>query len=94
MTKRILMIMVVGMLSACVSGTKPVDTYVGQDGKATRIESGRESCERSCGADYSRCMETKAATDNGGVIGPSGVFGASGDCRSALHACIPQCKSR
>ena len=94
MTTRILMILFVGMLSACVSGTKPADTYVGQDGKAIRIESDREMCERSCNADYSRCMDTKAATDNGGVIGPSGVFGASGACRSTLHDCLPSCKSR
>ena len=94
MTTRILMILFVGMLSACVSGTKPTDTYVGQNGKTTKIESDQELCQRSCNADYSRCMETRAASDNGGVIGPSGVFGASGACRSALHDCLPICKAR
>lgn len=97
MTKRILalasIMVMAGVLSACVSGTKPRDTYVGKDGKVTVIESGREMCERSCNDDYSRCMETTAAGDNSGIQGPSGVFGASGDCKTALRHCLPGCKS-
>jgi hypothetical protein len=95
MTKRILLaVLALGMLSACVSGTKPADTYVGQDGKVTRIESDREMCQRSCNQDYSRCMDSSAASDNSGINGPSGVFGASGDCRKQLQKCLPGCKGQ
>jgi hypothetical protein len=81
-------------LSACVSGTKPPDTYTDRNGKTTIIETDREMCQRSCNEDYSRCMESTAATDNGGVNGPSGVFGASGDCRTSLQHCLPGCKAQ
>jgi len=95
MMKRILMmIAIMGVFSGCISGTKPADTYVGQDGKVTRIESDREMCERSCNNDYSRCMDSSAANDNSGINGPSGVFGASGDCRRDLQSCLPTCKGQ
>ncbi|MGB9153282.1 MAG: hypothetical protein WCD70_09385 [Alphaproteobacteria bacterium] len=94
MTKRILMILVVGMLSACVSGVQPADTYTDRNGKTTIIESDREMCERACNDDYSRCMDSSAAEDNSGINGPSGVFGASGDCRSDLKRCLPTCKGQ
>lgn len=94
MTKNILMIMtVVGMLTACVSGTKTPDTYVGKDGQTTVIESDSELCARSCNESYSRCMDSRAANDSG-VNGPSGVFGASAECRSALKSCLPGCKAQ
>ena len=98
MTKRILMIMFVGMLSTgllsgCISGLKKPDTYVGKDGKVTVIENDRESCQRSCNEDYSRCMDSRAAEDNSGINGPSGVFGASGECRDDLQKCLPGCKA-
>jgi hypothetical protein len=94
MIERILMILVVGMLSACISGVKPPDTYTDKNGKTTIIETDREMCERSCNQDYSRCMETSAAEDNSGINGPSGVFGASGDCRNDLQHCLPGCKAQ
>jgi len=99
MIKRILMILFVGMiltplLSACVSGIKPPDTYTDRNGKTTIIESDRETCERDCNEDYSRCMESTAAEDNSGINGPSGVFGASADCRTDLHHCLPTCKGQ
>jgi hypothetical protein len=93
--QRILIISIVGALSACISGTKSPDTYVGQDGKTTIIESDAEMCKRSCNEDYDRCMESRSAGDNNsGINGPSGVFGASGDCRSDLQKCLPTCKSQ
>ncbi len=93
MLKRVLMVFVVSVLSACVSGTKPTDTYVGRDGQKTLIESDAEMCKRSCNEDYSRCMDTRAAgSDNSGVRGPSGVYGASGECRNALQRCVRGCK--
>ena len=94
MTKRILMIMVVGMLSACVSGTKPHDTYTAKDGTTTIIESDREMCQRLCNESQSRCMESSPASDKSAVNGPSGLFGASGDCRNALQSCLRDCKTR
>jgi hypothetical protein len=89
-------------LSACVSGTKPPDTYVGKNGKTTIIESDREMCERSCNDTYSRCMESTAAENNSGVngpsgsgiLGPTGMFGASAECRSDLQRCLPACKAQ
>jgi hypothetical protein len=84
-----------GMLIGCVSGTKPADTYVGKDGLTTFIESDSETCRRSCNESYSRCMDSRAAGDNNsGVIGPSGVYGASGECRNALKSCLPTCKAQ
>lgn len=94
MKKRILIVAALGMLSACVSGTKHSDTYVGKDGSTTVIESEREMCQRSCNEDYSRCMDSRAASDNSGIKGPSGVFGASGDCRKTLQRCLPSCKGQ
>ncbi len=92
---RLLMLLAVGaLLSACVSGTRPADTYVGANGQTTRIESDREQCDRACNQDYARCMDSSAASTNNGINGPSGVFGASGDCRKALRSCLPTCKSR
>lgn len=92
-TKIVGMLSVILLLSACISGVKPADTYTDRNGKTTVIESDKEMCERSCNDDYSRCMESSAAEDNSGINGPSGVFGASGDCRSALQKCMPTCKS-
>lgn len=58
MMKSILVVLVVGILSACVSGIKPSDTYVGTDGQTTVIESDSESCTRACNDSYSRCMDS------------------------------------
>jgi hypothetical protein len=92
MMKSILMILVVGMLSACVSGRKPPETYIDQSGKATVIESDAEMCKRSCNEDYSSCMDTHAASTNEGANLPSGMFGASGQCRTSLQSCLRTCK--
>jgi len=92
MTKRILMIFVVGMLSACVSGKKAPDSYVGLDGKTVIIENDAETCRRSCNDTYSRCMDSSFTETNDGYNGPSGVFGASAECRSNLQACLRSCK--
>ena len=92
-TRLILLSLTVGMLAACISGKRPPETYTAQDGKTTIIESDAEMCKRSCNEDYDRCMDSHAAQDNSGINGPSGVFGASGDCRSDLQKCMPTCKS-
>jgi hypothetical protein len=96
MMKRIPLMIMVGMLSGCISGVKPPDTYVGQDGKTTIIESDKEMCQRACNEDYSRCMESRSAGDNNsGITGaPSGMFGASADCRNDLQKCLPPCKAQ
>ncbi|MDR3450263.1 MAG: hypothetical protein P4M15_11060 [Alphaproteobacteria bacterium] len=94
LAKRILILTMVGALAGCISGTKPADTYTGRDGKTTVIQSDKEMCVSSCNEEYSRCMETGAAADNSGINGPSGVFGASADCRTALQSCLPHCKAR
>lgn len=96
MRSRILMIVIVGMslgtLAGCISGKPPSDTYTDKAGKTLLIESDQEQCQRSCNVQYSRCGETAAARDNGGVIGPS-IYGASGECRSDLSSCMVGCKA-
>lgn len=93
MKKSILLIATVGMLSACVSGTKHTDSYVDKDGRVMLIENDAEMCKRSCNESYSRCMDSRAAGENNsGINGPSGVYGASADCRHALKSCLPGCK--
>jgi hypothetical protein len=82
------------MLGACVSGTPKSDTYTDHNGVTTLIQSDRELCVSSCNDDYSRCMDTDDAKDNGGVNGPAGMFGASADCRNSLKECLPSCKGR
>ncbi len=95
MKKSILVIVAMGMLTGCISGVKSPDSYTDKDGKTTLIQSDREMCERDCNQSYSRCMETTSASDNGGLVGaPSGVFGASGECRSDLEKCLPPCKAQ
>lgn len=93
MMKRILLIAVVGMLSGCVSGKKPPDTYVGENGKTTIIESDSEMCKRSCNDDYSRCMDSSAAANNDGIHGLNGVLGASGECKGDLKKCLRGCNA-
>jgi len=88
------LILITGMLSACVSGVKAPDTYVGQDGKVTIIESDREMCQRACNQDYSRCMDSSAASRNDGIDSAPGIFGASADCRNDLQKCLPTCKAQ
>ena len=90
----ILMMMVVGMLTGCISGTTPTDSYTNKTGKTTLIQSDREQCTRSCNEEYSRCMDTQAARQSPVAGAPDGMFGASSDCRSALKDCLPDCRSR
>lgn len=97
MTRRALLTIVgvaLAALTGCVSGVKPPETYVGQNGKVTVIESDREMCERSCNDTYDRCMESGAAVDNSGVNGPTGYVGATGECRDDLKNCLPTCKGQ
>jgi hypothetical protein len=86
--------MFVGSLAGCISGRPSSDTYTDKSGKTSVVESDREQCERSCNDSYSRCMETTDARSNSGIKGPSGMFGASSECRNDLTACLPRCKAR
>ena len=91
--KRIPMMIVLGMLSACASSHSASETYVDSVGNRTRIETDREQCIRSCNASDSTCMDSYAAR-NTGVNGPSGMFGASAECRNNLKDCLSSCKGR
>jgi hypothetical protein len=82
------------MLSACISGVKPADTYTDSAGKTTVFETGRESCTSSCNEDESKCMESDSAQDNSGINGPRGMFGASAECRNDLKSCLASCKAQ
>ncbi len=93
MMPRILMIVIVGMLTSCVSGVSKQDTYTDRNGDTTVIQTNREMCVQSCNDDYNRCMDSDAAQTNPAGM-PPGMFGASGDCRSALKDCLPQCKGQ
>lgn len=88
-----LMVLIVGVLAACVPGDKEPDTYTDKTGKTTIIESDQEMCTRSCNDDYTRCMETGPA-EHGPKGMPSGMVGASADCRDELAKCLPACKSQ
>jgi hypothetical protein len=80
-------------LAACISGVKQPDTYTNSSGQTTVIETGSEACVRACNDIYARCNETQAARSVG-VNGYSGIFGASGECRSDLKMCLPDCRKR
>jgi hypothetical protein len=80
-------------LSGCISGLPEDTTYTDHSGKTTLIESDQEMCTRSCNEDYSRCMDTQPAEQTTPGM-PSGMFGASGECRSELSKCLPRCKSQ
>jgi hypothetical protein len=80
------------LLSGCISGRPKSDTYTDSAGKTTVIQSDKEMCVQSCNDDYSRCMDTDSAQDNGGVHGPAGMFGGGADCRNSLKNCLPTCK--
>jgi uncharacterized protein YceK len=90
----LLMLVVMGLLSGCISGKPSRDTYTDKAGKTSVIESDREQCEHSCNDSYSRCMDSTDARSNGGINGPANMFGASSDCRNQLSQCLPACKSR
>jgi hypothetical protein len=90
----ILTLAAVGMLAGCVSGRPATDTYTDKSGKTSVIESDKEQCERACDLQYTRCAETGAARSNGGIIGPSGTYGASAECNGDLSACMLSCKAR
>jgi hypothetical protein len=93
MMKRILVIAVVGMVSGCVSGVKQPDSYTSAGGKTTIIESNAEMCRRSCNNDFSRCMDTVPAQTSGGLTDvPTGMFGASADCKNSLRSCLVACR--
>ena len=91
MTKCILITLVVGMLSACVSGTPTPESYVERDGTTVFIENSQEMCTRSCNDTYARCMDSRAASDVD-INGLSPLYGASAECRDALKACLTSCK--
>jgi len=89
-----LMILIVGGLLSSCAGQPPADTYTDHAGKTTVIQSDKEQCVSSCNETYNVCMESFSARDNGGVNGPSGMFGAGADCRDDLKNCLPGCQSR
>jgi hypothetical protein len=80
-------------LSACISGVKSPDTYTDRAGNTTIIQTDHEQCERACNETYSRCMDTEPAQTNAFRM-PSGMVGASVDCRNDLQSCLPGCQGR
>jgi hypothetical protein len=94
MRTRILIIVLMGMLAGCASSASKTDTYTDRNGDKIPIGSDRELCTRSCNDEDARCMDTDVSIRNGGVNEPTGMFGASADCRETLSNCLKECKSR
>ena len=93
MRANILMIGFVGMLAACAA-PHPVDSYTSPTtGVTEKIQSNKEQCIAACNETYSSCMDSRAAQYSG-VNGPSGMFGASAECKDDLRDCLPGCKAR
>ena len=90
---RSLFLFVAFMAVAACSGTPKNPVYIDRSGTETVIRTDRDQCVRSCNKEYERCMEV-GAVEQSGVHGPSGMFGASADCRNSLKECLPECKSR
>jgi len=95
MKRTALSVLLILALAGCISGKPEDTTYTSPStGQTTVIQSDKEMCEQSCNDNYSRCMDTQAAS-SGDLHGlPTGSFGASGECRSELQSCLPGCKSR
>ncbi|MDX2027807.1 MAG: hypothetical protein SFW62_04160 [Alphaproteobacteria bacterium] len=94
LSRLLLLVFTIATLNGCISGVREPDAYVSPvSGEKTLIENNREMCTRSCNQDYSRCMDTGSAQGSG-VIGPSGMFGASADCRRDLRGCLSDCNAR
>lgn len=85
------LIIMVGMLAACVSGKPAPETATGLDGQILQISSPQADCERSCNRSNSICMESFEAQNSGANM-PSGMTGASGECRAELKKCLKMCK--
>ncbi|HAX91638.1 MAG TPA: hypothetical protein DCY07_05450 [Rhodospirillaceae bacterium] len=82
-------------VSACTPAPKKSTTYTGASGAVTLLENDRESCTRSCNADFDRCAGTKAAQTPIGRAGQmDGVLGAQADCNAAIKSCLSRCKGR
>jgi len=82
------------LLSGCISGRPPQDTYTSDTtGKTTVFQTDREMCESSCNEDDSRCMDTEPANETLPGTTP-GMFGAAAECRDELASCLKGCKSR
>jgi hypothetical protein len=101
MKKQLLLIVAALVLASCVSGRQPDYVYTSPTtGQSTLIQSDKEMCESSCNADYSRCMDTQAASQGDNYTGlnyngqAAGLVGPAADCRNELSSCLPGCKSR
>ena len=89
----VLCIFLLGTLCSCISGTKPVDSYVGSNGTVTTIENKQESCRRSCNWSFSSCMDSFPAADNSGLSTVRNIgVGATAECRTRLQRCLDTCK--
>ncbi|MGE3624329.1 MAG: hypothetical protein AB7H77_10730 [Bdellovibrionales bacterium] len=93
-TSKLAAVLLMGFLAACISGRPEQDSYTSTStGETMLIQSDREMCESACNSEYSRCMDTHAASQP--IPGmPQGMFGATGECRDELANCLPGCKSR
>lgn len=80
--------------AACSRAPRRVDTYTNASGAVTVLENDRESCVRSCNAEYDRCGDTNAAQEVVGRGQMTGIFGGQADCRDDLRSCLARCKSR
>ena len=81
-------------VSACSGASKKPETYVNDAGAVTVLDNDRESCTRSCNADFDRCSGTSAAESKVGRGQMTGIFGAQADCKADMKACLSRCRAR
>ncbi|MDD3182240.1 MAG: hypothetical protein PHD48_05490 [Alphaproteobacteria bacterium] len=83
------------VLAGCSGAAKKSDSYTSSSGAVMVLDSDRESCTRSCNADFDRCSSTTAAQEPVGRNGQmTGILGAQADCKAHMKSCLNRCKAR
>lgn len=94
LVKALSLCLLIVALAACSGASKKSYRYTSESGAVTVLDTDRESCTRSCNADFDRCSSTSAAESKVGRGSMTGVFGAQADCKNEIKACLSRCKSR
>ena len=85
---------ILAMIAGCSGAARKGDTYTSGSGAVMALDNDRESCTRSCNADFDRCSATSAAQSQVGRGQMTGVFGAQADCKVDMKSCLNSCKAR
>jgi hypothetical protein len=79
---------------SCTAAPNAAATYTSNSGAVVYLDNDRESCVRSCNADFDRCGDTRAAQAPVGRGQMTGILGGAADCNAALRTCLGACKGR